>query len=179
MARFYTGNGDNGTTNLMSFGNVPKDDPLLVAIGSVDELNSSIGVALFYLRNERIRRELISVQNELFIMGADLACTLTKKKSKSVSKEHVERLEKSIDELGAVVGDLKKFVLPGGSEAAAHLQFCRSIARRAERDIVSAAKKYTISKEVLRYSNRLSSFLFVAALYINKNEGIEETHPIY
>jgi cob(I)alamin adenosyltransferase len=179
MARFYTGNGDNGTTNLLSFGNIPKDDPLLVAIGSVDELNSSIGVALFYINNERIRRELLNVQNDLFIMGADLACTLTKSKAKSLSKDMVERLEKSIDELGSIVGDLKKFVLPGGSEGSSHLQFCRAVARCAERDIVSAAKKYTINKEVLRYSNRLSSFLFVAALYINKSEGIEEMHPTY
>ncbi|MGC8776590.1 MAG: cob(I)yrinic acid a,c-diamide adenosyltransferase [Candidatus Micrarchaeia archaeon] len=179
MPKFYTGNGDKGMTSLVSYGNVPKDDPLVTAIGSVDELNSSIGVALFYTHNERIRKELIEIQNDLFILGADLACSLTKNKTSSVKKEQVERLEKNIGELGDFVGELKKFVLPGGCEGASHIQLSRAIARRAERDIVSAAKKYTINPEVIRYINRLSSYLFVAALYLNKLEGIEEHHPVY
>ena len=177
--KFYTGNGDKGTTSLMNYGNVPKDDPLLAAIGSVDELNSSIGIALFYIHDEKVRKELDNIQNDLFILGADLACTLTKNKVKSFGPELVERLEKEIDDLAEVVGELKKFVLPRGGEGAVHLQFSRAIARRAERDIVSASRKYKVNSEIIRYINRLSSYLFVAALYLNKIEGIEESHPSY
>jgi len=177
--KFYTGNGDSGTTNLMNYGNVPKDDPLVVAIGSVDELNSSLGVALFYIHDEKVRKELNNIQNSLFILGADLAGTLRGNKAKSLGPELVERLEKSIDDLAEVVGELKEFVLPGGCEGASHLQFSRTIARRAERDIVNAARKYKINPEIIRYINRLSSYLFVAALYLNKSEGVEEAHPTY
>jgi cob(I)alamin adenosyltransferase len=179
MPKFYTGNGDKGITSLINYGNVPKDDPIVVAIGSVDELNSSIGIALFYTHNERVRRELLEIQNDLFILGADLASTLTKSKSAAVKEEQTKRLEKSIEELGNVVGELKKFVLPGGSESSSHMHLSRSIARRAERDIVAASKKYKINEEIIRYINRLSTYLFVAALYINKIEGIEEQHPTY
>ena len=177
--KFYTGNGDKGTTSLIDYGNVPKDDPLLAAIGSVDELNSSIGIALFYIHDEKVRKELDNIQNDLFILGADLACTLTKNKVKSFGPELVERLEKEIDDLAEVVGELRKFVLPRGGEGAVHLQFSRAIARRAERDIVSASRKYKVNSEIIRYINRLSSYLFVAALYLNKIEGIEESHPSY
>lgn len=177
--KFYTGNGDKGITSMMNYGNVPKDDPILVAIGSVDELNSTIGIALFYIRNEKVRTELKNIQNDLFVLGADLACTFTEKKAKSMGGDRVERLEKSIDDLSGVVGELKAFVLPGGSEGSVHLHLSRAVARRAEREIVSASRKYKINPEIIRYINRLSSYLFVAALYLNKIEGIEETHPTY
>ncbi|MFP3279268.1 MAG: cob(I)yrinic acid a,c-diamide adenosyltransferase [Candidatus Micrarchaeota archaeon] len=177
--KFYTGNGDNGTTNLMNYGNVPKDDLLVEALGSVDELNSSIGVALFYIHDEKVRKELDNIQNDLFILGADLASTLTKNKVKSFGPEPVKRLEDSIEDLAEVVGELRKFVLPRGAEGAAHLHLSRAIARRAERSIVRAARKYSVNSEIIRYINRLSSYLFVAALYLNKIEGIEEAHPSY
>ncbi len=177
---YYTGKGDKGTTNLIGAGSIPKDNPLFFAIGTIDELNSSIGTALFYIHNEQVRGKLEAVQNDLFILGAELASSLAKTGSiKKLGESNTKRLESEIDELGGSLPELKKFVLPNGCEGAVHLHVARAIARRTERELVVASKGYSISPDILKYINRLSSFLFVAALYLNKLEGIDERHPDY
>lgn len=177
---YYTGKGDKGTTNLIGAGSIPKDNPLFFAIGTIDELNSNIGIALFYIHNEKMRSMLEAIQNDLFIMGAELASSLTKDGGiKKLDESKTKHLEADIEELGGSLPELKKFVLPNGCEGAVHLHVARSVARRAERELVVASKGYRISPDVLKYINRLSSFLFVAALYLNKLEGVDERHPNY
>lgn len=180
MTKYYTGIGDKGDTSVMGGKKLSKEDVLIDAIGDVDELNSYTGVSLFYIRDEQIRFELKSVQNDLFTIGAILASILYKSdKTLSIDKAKIDRLESLINTMGNKMPELKKFVIPGGSEGALHLHVARSIARRAERKVVAASKKYAIDKNVLSYMNRLSSFFFVTALYLNFTNGVEESHPIY
>ncbi|MGC8662285.1 MAG: cob(I)yrinic acid a,c-diamide adenosyltransferase [Candidatus Micrarchaeia archaeon] len=181
MSKFYTGNGDKGKTSLPGYNGVSKDDPIIVAIGSVDELNSNIGLAIQYIHDEKIKTELLNIQNDLFMLGADLACTLRGETKNKLDERQVSRLAGNIKELGDFVGDLNEFVLPGGGKDASHLHILRSITRRVETNIVNAANtnKYKLNENALAYINRLSSYFFVAALYLNKINGIKEIHPHY
>ncbi len=181
MSKYYTGSGDDGSTRILSGDKVPKDSAIVNAIGDVDELNSSIGVAIFYVHDDQIRNELKGIQNTLFSIGALLASSLNKTESKSfgVGKEDIAALEESIEKMNKKLPELTKFVLPGGSEASSHLHVSRALARRAERSIVGSKKEFKINEDVLKYVNRLSSFLFVAALYINYTNGIDENNPVY
>ncbi|MDE1855727.1 MAG: cob(I)yrinic acid a,c-diamide adenosyltransferase [Candidatus Micrarchaeota archaeon] len=180
MTKYYTGKGDKGTTSIMGGTALPKDDVLVDAIGDVDELNSQVGAALFYVRDDEMRKQLKVIQNELFTIGALLAAADSENFSKAkVSEAQIERLESEINSMGDKMPELTKFVLPDGTEEAVHLHVARSVARRAERKIVSATKKYKIDGHVPTYMNRLSSFLFTAALYLNHKSGVEESNPIY
>ncbi len=176
---YYTGKGDKGTTGLLGAGRMAKSDPVFTAIGDVDELNSAIGVALYYTHNDRIRSGLREIQNDLFIIGASLASRKVKISKARLSGKAVARLEGSIDEMDGQLPPLKRFVLPGGCEAAAHLHIARSIARRAERSMTGAGRNGRMDTNALAYMNRLSSYLFVAAIYLNYTEGIKESHPAY
>ncbi len=179
-SRYYTGSGDKGETGIPAGGRVAKSDALIDAVGSVDELNSSIGVSLFYVHDDNVRKLLRGIQNELFIIGANLASTEASKPEKAMlDDEAVIRLEEQIKRFGEKLPDLKQFVIPSGCEGAVHLHLARAIARRAERKIVAASERYGIDKRVIAYMNRLSSFLFVTALYLNYSEGVDEEHPTY
>ena len=180
MTKYYTGKGDSGNTSIMSGASLPKSDILIDAIGDVDELNSQIGAALFYVRDDELRKQLKLIQNELFSIGALLASAETKEFGKAkIEKKQIERLEREIDLMGGRMPELKKFVLPDGSEEAVHIHLARSVARRAERKVSGASQKYKINENVIAYLNRLSSFLFTAALYLNYKNGIEESNPVY
>ena len=180
MSIYYTGNGDKGGTSVIKGKKLQKSSPLIEALGDVDELSSSIGVALFYVRDEALRGELRSIQNDLFSIGAILASADGENTTKAeINAAKIEKLEKSIDAMDKKMPQLTKFVLPGGSEESSHLHLARSIARRAERKIVSASEKHRIDPNLLAYMNRLSSFLFTAALYVNHLNGVEESNPIY
>lgn len=178
--KYYTGTGDKGDTGLLANYRVSKGDVLIEAIGNIDELNSYIGIAIFHIRNDQLRAMLKHVQNELFIIGANLASGDGKKIEKAIIDDKaIVRLEENIEKLSAPMPHLKQFVMPGGCDGAVHLHFARALARRAERRIVSVSERYDLDKGVIAYVNRLSSFLFVAALYLNYTEGIEEEHPTY
>ncbi len=180
MTTFYTGKGDKGDTSIMGGEKLSKEDVLIEAIGDVDELNSCTGIALFYVRDEQVRYELKAVQNDLFTIGAILADAMQKSPKKlSIDKSKLDRLESAIKTMGDKVPELKKFVIPGGSEGAIHTHLARAVARRAERKVVAASKKYNIDQNVLSYMNRLSSFFFAVALYLNFSNGVEESHPVY
>ena len=184
MARFYTGKGDDGKTNLMGNFRVEKCDNLVEAIGEIDELNSVIGVAITNMSDDHLAKLLQGLQNNLFIIGAELAASMDPQASKNVLKSRItkikiEELEKNVEELSATLPELKKFVLPGGSIGSSYLHLARSVCRRAERSVVAAKSEVKISEELLQYLNRLSSFLFVAALHLNKKEGIDEMNPAY
>ncbi len=180
MTDFYTGKGDSGSTGVLASGRLPKDDPAIEAIGDVDELNSAVGIAIFYTRDEELRRSLKMMQNELFILGAELASLQGGAATKvRMGKEYVERLEQEMNRINEKVPQLKKFVIPGGCEGAVHLQHARAIARRAERHMVASYRKYRANDLALKYINRASSYLFAAAIYLNYTEGVEESHPTY
>ncbi len=151
------------------------------AIGNMDELNSAIGVAIAEMPDEHVSEMLKVLQNKLFIAGAELASSggARSQKGKRISAADLKELEEGIEELGAALPKLTKFVLPGGSAGAAHLHMARAIARRAERAVVALDGRHAASDEMLSFLNRASSFLFVSALYINVKEGIDEYNPVY
>jgi cob(I)alamin adenosyltransferase len=181
MPGFYTGAGDSGYTGTISSRKVRKNDALMEAIGSTDELNSAIGVAVSELTDPHLTEMLKVLQNKLFIIGAELASAGAdaSKPKKEMTKGDIKELEEGIEELAAQLPKLTKFVLPGGCEGAAHLHMARAIARRAERALVELDSASKISPVLLSFMNRVSSFLFVCALYINKKEGVDELNPTY
>lgn len=181
MAIYYTGRGDDGTTGVMGRGRVKKDSCAIQAVGDIDELNSVVGVAIANTPDEYINKMLKVIQDRLFTLGAEVSASVEggARPKKTIDSALVKDLEKQIDEIGATLPELKKFVFPGGSLSSSYLHLARSVARRAERSVVALSKEKKINPGILRYLNRLSSFFFVAALYANKKEGIEEYNPTY
>ncbi len=177
LTKIYTKKGDEGQTSLGGGQRVPKDHLRVAAYGTVDELNSHIGVALAMGLCEPLDTVLPEIQNELFDLGSDLAFVEADKelyKLPQIELRHVERLEQLIDEMTAVVGPLENFILPGGSLGAAQLHVARTVCRRAERDVATLAQAEGIGINVLAYLNRLSDALFVMARYENRMQGVPE-----
>lgn len=177
LTKLYTRKGDQGTTALGGGQRVPKDSARVQAYGTVDELNSAIGVALAHGLSSRLAETLPIIQNELFHLGADL-CFIEEDKPKfqipQIEERHIEALEALIDEMNEAVGPLENFILPGGSIGAAHLQLARSICRRAEREVITLSHAESVSPLVLRYLNRLSDALFVMGRYENIQQDVSE-----
>ena len=177
LTKIYTKRGDAGDTALGGGQRVPKDHRRVQAYGTVDELNSQLGVALAVGLCERLARVLPELQNELFDLGSDL-CFLEEDKQQyklpQIEPRHVERLEALIDEMTAVVGPLENFILPGGSLGAAQLHVARTVCRRAEREVATLGREESIGAQVLPYLNRLSDALFVMARYENHERGVPE-----
>lgn len=178
LNRIYTRTGDKGTTALSDGERRPKYDLRIETFGTVDEVNACLGLArLHSAAIPQLDAMLARIQNDLFDLGADLA---TPDRGKPLPYEplriidsQVERLESEIDELNASLSPLRSFVLPGGSAAAASLHLARTVCRRAERRAVELAERpdEPVSDTNIRYLNRLSDFLFVAARYANFLEG--------
>ncbi|MGL4651762.1 MAG: cob(I)yrinic acid a,c-diamide adenosyltransferase, partial [Caldilineaceae bacterium] len=145
--------------------------------GTVDELNSQIGVALAAGLAPEVATALVRVQNELFDLGSDL-CFLEEDKQKwplpQIELRHINALEVAIDQMQAVVGPLENFILPGGSLGAAQLHVARTICRRAERDATTLAREEGIGANVIPYLNRLSDALFVMSRFENHARGVPE-----
>lgn len=176
LTRLYTRQGDEGETSLGGGQRVPKDSPRVIAVGTVDELNACLGVALAHGLTPRLAALLPTLQNELFHLGADL-CFLEEDKARyplpQIEARHIEALEDQIDEFNAAVGPLQNFVLPGGSVGAAHLHVARTVCRRAERSVVTLARETLVGEFALRYLNRLSDLLFAMARYENQQRGMD------
>jgi cob(I)alamin adenosyltransferase len=172
LTRIYTGGGDRGETSLGDGSRVPKLDCRIAAFGAVDELNSQIGLALAADMPAEVNDILSRVQNELFDLGADLSVPFGVADRLRISEDHIERLEQDCDRFNAELSELKSFVLPGGSEAAARLHVARAVCRRAEREALAAAEELDISRLALVYLNRLSDLLFILAR--TANAGGEE-----
>ncbi len=174
ITRVYTRTGDDGTTGLGGGQRVPKDALRIEAYGTVDELNSVLGVALSSGLNEAVAGAVRTIQNELFHLGSDL-CILEEDKAKmpvpSIEERHVVALEKLMDRLSEELPPLENFVLPGGSPGAAHLHVARTVCRRAERLLVALGRSEAIGPWTVRYLNRLSDALFVMARHENKRRG--------
>jgi cob(I)alamin adenosyltransferase len=174
LNKIYTKTGDDGTTGLVSGPRRLKDDMRVEAFGTIDEANSAIGVARLHMQGmPELDGMLMRIQNDLFDLGADLATPETGKPPEHeplrIVDTQVTRIESDIDEMNADLQPLKSFVLPGGHSAAAHLHLARTIARRAERLMVTLSRSdgETVSEAALKYINRLSDFLFVAARHAN------------
>ncbi len=177
---YYTGRGDDGTTGLLAEGRLGKEDILVEALGDLDELNSAIGIAVAYVKDGQVKMQLGMIQNDIFILGANLAAVAnTKMQKRQLGDEPVQRLERDMKGFGDMAPELKEFVLPGGSEAGAHLHLARAVCRRAERKLVAASRKYAVGKDAIAYLNRLSSYLFAAARYSNAKDEASEAHPTY
>ncbi|HEU5095912.1 MAG TPA: cob(I)yrinic acid a,c-diamide adenosyltransferase [Reyranella sp.] len=179
LTRIYTKGGDKGETSLGRGERVAKHDPRVEAYGTVDELNSVIGLvraaADRTLKNDTHRAHvddmLKRIQNDLFDLGADL-CTVEAKQGSEALRivvTQTERLEHEIDAMNAELQPLTSFVLPGGSEASAWLHLARTVARRAERRMTALAAEQPVNPEAVRYVNRLSDHLFVLARRLNDN----------
>jgi cob(I)alamin adenosyltransferase len=177
LTRIYTRKGDDGTTGLGGGQRVTKDSLRVSTYGTVDELNSTIGMALATGLVPRLAQALPVIQNELFHVGSDL-CFLEADKATfripQIESRHVEALELLMDELNEVVGPLENFVLPGGAPGAAHLHVARTVCRRAEREAIALARDEAIGTFVVPYLNRLSDTLFVMARYENHQRGVSE-----
>ncbi len=174
--KIYTKTGDDGTTSLFSGGRVSKTHLRVEAYGTVDELNSVIGVARSLKPHSTTDEWLERIQRQLFHLGADLATPLDAKSEWVVRMDSatVELLEAGIDELTAQLPDLKNFILPGGSVAGAQLHVARTVCRRAERVVVALAEQEPIGDPVMNYLNRLSDLLFTLSRWENRQAGIPE-----
>jgi cob(I)alamin adenosyltransferase len=177
--RIYTKSGDKGETSLVYGVRVPKHDVRVEAYGTCDEANSAIGLALSYLSEEKEWDEFKSVfhivQTKLFHVGAELATPAGKEVGWKLEEADVEFLEKAIDNWDEQLPALTNFVLPGGASSGAGLHFARTIVRRAERKAIALKENGEVNATVLRYLNRLSDLLFVAARYVNHKLGKAES----
>lgn len=173
----YTRTGDSGTTSLVGGARVPKTHVRLEAYGTVDELNSHLGLLITYLTDSRDCDFLQRVQNNLFVVGTHLATDrsqTTLKAAGILPSETVEEMEREIDRLDSLLPPLSAFVLPGGGRGAAVCHICRTVCRRAERRILALAEQAEIAPELLAYVNRLSDYLFVLSRKLNQDEKKDE-----
>lgn len=174
--KIYTKKGDQGYTSLFGGTKIEKHHTRIEAYGTVDELNSVLGLALTEAISEDSRSILQQIQHQLFILGADLA-TLPSKKTKidRVGTAEIAKLEEWIDIFEEHLSPLTSFILPGGAPPGAALHLARTVCRRAERKVVALKHKDPVSPEALIYLNRLSDLLFVMARFENQQAGVKET----
>jgi cob(I)alamin adenosyltransferase len=174
LTRIYTRGGDAGETSLGDGSRVSKLDGRIAAYGTVDELNAALGVVVAGGCPEAIGDVLVRVQNELFDLGADLSVPLEHEGRLRTTQAQVDALEADCDRFNASLPELKSFVLPGGTEAAARLHVARTLCRRAERDGLAAAGEHRLNPLTLVYLNRLSDLLFILARSANAAAGEDE-----
>lgn len=176
LNKIYTRTGDKGDTALSDGTRVAKHDPRVEAYGTVDELNATLGIARLHA-DGALARQLSVIQNELFDLGADLSRPGMERDAEApypvlrIIQTQVDRLETEIDAMNAALPALRSFILPGGSALAAHLHLCRTVARRAERRATELAAGGDANPVAVKYLNRLSDWLFVAARAANGAEG--------
>ncbi len=169
--KIYTRTGDKGHTGLWGGKRISKDSIRIQAYGTVDECNAVIGLATSVLPEEKayasLKAMLRQIQNDLFVVGADLASEIDIENVTRVASENIEQLEQWIDELEESLPPLTQFILPGGTTLASYLHLARTVCRRSERWAVRLKHQEEINTAVMLYLNRLSDFLFVAARYAN------------
>ena len=174
LTKIYTRGGDAGETSLGDGSRVSKLDARISAFGTVDEVNAAVGVVLAGDPPTEIRSVLERVQNELFDVGADLSVPMEHEARLRVTQVQVEGLEQDCDRFNETLPELKSFVLPGGTQAAAQLHVARATCRRAEREAIAAAGVVDVDPVVLAYLNRLSDLLFILARAANAAAGRDE-----
>ena len=176
--KVYTKTGDDGTTGLIGGSRVKKYDVRLEAYGTVDELNSHVGLIVSMDIDDHSKEVLKKIQSKLFVIGSILATddsAVEFKKQYPCKAEDIEMLEKEMNSMFEVLPKLDNFILPGGSQASAHSQIARTICRRAERRIVELSDKIEIEECVIKFVNRLSDYLFVLGRKIAHDQKVAET----
>ncbi len=174
LTRIYTRGGDEGDTSLGDGSRVEKLDARIGAYGTVDELNAVLGVALAHGVPVELRDVLVRVQNELFDLGADLCVPVEIADRLRVTQAMIDALERDCDRFNERLPELRSFVLPGGTTAAADLHVARTVCRRCERETLAAARAHAVSPLALVYLNRLSDLLFILSRVANATAGVDE-----
>ncbi|AAK40706.1 cob(I)yrinic acid a,c-diamide adenosyltransferase [Saccharolobus solfataricus] len=167
MTVWYTGTGDKGKTKLPSVGEIWKDDDIVNAIGDLDELNASLGVISSLY--PQLREIMVRIQSDIFSLSSEIAGF-----DMNFEEEKVKWIEEEISSFSKGIPELRNFILPGGHVAASFLHLARTICRRSERSVVKILKRSKAKDVHVKYLNRLSSLLFVLALYVNKQEKVQE-----
>jgi cob(I)alamin adenosyltransferase len=167
LSKIYTRTGDDGTTGLGDGTRTPKDSPRVSAYGTVDELNSAIGIVLAQELPDTVREALTQIQHDLFDLGGELCIP----GMSMVHDADVDRLENTLDGFNADLPALKDFILPGGGMAAACCHLARTVCRRAEREVIALSREADVRGEAIRYLNRLSDLLFVIARVLARASG--------
>jgi len=174
--KIYTKKGDSGNTSLYGGQTVPKNSSRIASYGTVDELNSVLGMVLTFNPSVKTKEYLDIVQEQLFVLGADLATPFSKEtRINRISEDEITFLERTIDEMEEQLPPLKNFILPGGTQAGASIHFARTVCRRAERIAVDCSQDEYLTENSIIYLNRLSDFLFVLGRFENHSVGTEET----
>lgn len=175
--KIYTRTGDDGTTGLIGGSRVKKHNIRLESYGTIDELNSYIGVIRSMKTDLHTDEILEIIQNKLFVIGANLATEdsiqLTRKQL-PCKKSDIEMLEKEMDQMNAVIPELRNFILPGGSQVASFCHVARTVCRRAERKIVELSENAEVDSNLIKFVNRLSDYLFVLSRKLNIDQNIPE-----
>ena len=172
----YTKTGDKGTTSLVGGKRVSKTHIRLDAYGTVDELNSFIGLLICEVQEEELKNFLQFIQNKLFVVGSYLATeteAISPKTASIIKNSDIEKVESAMDKLDAHLPKLTQFILPGGSESAARAHICRTVCRRAERKAYIVANEFKIEENILIFLNRLSDFFFLVARFESLKTGKE------
>ena len=175
--RIYTRGGDAGQTGLFGGARVPKSDARVASYGEVDELNAVLGISRAQALPAEVEAILARAQDQLFTLGSELATPEPEKARVAIPKTQpawATALEGAIDAIDAEVPPLKSFILPGGTAAAAHLHLARTVCRRAERAVVALGQSTPLDPEIVRYLNRLSDYLFMAARLANHRAGVAD-----
>jgi cob(I)alamin adenosyltransferase len=171
LNKIYTRTGDGGSAGLVDGSRVSKSSLRMAAIGEVDEANAAIGVVIAQLGDTELRQRLLTIQNDLFDLGADVATPGEVDGALRIVAPQVERLEAEIDAMNENLAPLTSFILPSGSAGVAALHLARAIVRRAERAAVALNEAEPLNPQLLAYLNRLSDHLFVAARHVAASEG--------
>lgn len=171
LNKIYTRTGDAGTAGLVDGSRVSKSGLRMTAIGEVDEANAAIGVAIAALNRGEVGHRLLTIQNDLFDLGADVATPGEIDGALRIVASQVERLEREIDEMNASLKPLNSFILPSGSAGVSALHLARAIVRRAERAAVALKEAESVNPQLLSYLNRLSDHLFVSARFVAAGES--------
>ena len=172
--KIYTKTGDDGNTGLQGDFRISKSHSRIMAYGTVDEANASIGIVLTNTLDDDIRQVLTQIQNELFLLGSDLSNQNLNDLKNRISLDRVEKLEEFIDKFELELSPITNFILPGGNVAAAQIHQVRTIVRRAETLVVKLSDKNEINSNCIKYLNRLSDLMFVMGRLINKRNGVED-----
>ncbi|MDH5431187.1 MAG: cob(I)yrinic acid a,c-diamide adenosyltransferase [Nitrosopumilus sp.] len=172
--KIYTKTGDDGNTGLQGNYRISKSHPRIISYGTVDEANAALGVVLSNSLDEDIRMILTEIQNDLFLVGADLSNPNLNDVKNRVSLDMIEKLEHYIDKFESELPPLTNFILPGGDVSAAQLQYVRTVVRRAESQTVQLSEKDEINSNCIKYLNRLSDLFFVIGRLINKRKNKDD-----
>jgi len=172
--KIYTKTGDDGNTSLQGNFRIVKSHPRIISYGTVDEANAALGIVLANSLDDDITKIFTEIQNDLFLVGADLSNPNISDGKNRVTLDMINRLEQHIDKFELELSPLKNFILPGGDISAAQLHYVRTVIRRAETQVVQLSEKDEINSNCIKYLNRLSDLFFVMGRIINKRKDIDD-----